>query len=140
MDTFIGFPNKTTPPTEAALKKMLGPAWKTWQTLRTHVLKEYPELIEEWKFPGAKYGWNYRIRNKKRVTIYFIPQSEKFQVAFVFSKSAFDAVMTSEINQSIKDDLSAARPYAEGRGIRLTITGKNELNDVKLLVDIKQNF
>jgi hypothetical protein len=138
MDSFIGFPDKATPPTDASLKQLLGSCWRLWVTLRDHILQSYPQLGEEWKFPGAKYGWNYRIRDKQRVTIYFIPKKNGFEVAFVFGPKATDAVMGSQVSQTIKDDLSAARVYAEGRGIRLTVTNKNDLKDIKTLVTIKQ--
>ena len=139
MDTFIGFPDKATPPTDATLKHLLGASWRLWVSFRDDILNAYPDLLEEWKFPGAKYGWNYRIRDQKRVTVYFIPLKGEFQVAFVFSEKSVNTVMGSNVSQAIKDALLAAPVYPEGRGFRLTVENENILSDLKKLIDIKQN-
>ncbi len=39
-----------------------------------------------------------------------------------------------------KNELKAAKPYAEGRGIRLEVKSKSILNDLKTLVKIKAGY
>jgi len=54
----------------------------------------------------------------------------------VFGQKATDQVMKSTINEAIKTELSNARVYTEGRGIRIDVT-ESILDDIKKLVEIK---
>ncbi len=58
-------------------------------------------------------------------------------VAFVFGQKAYDAIMSSGVSDYIKKELSAARVYAEGRGIRIPVPDQNSLEDIFLLLKIK---
>jgi len=52
--------------------------------IRDRVYEKYPEGFEEWNFPGKKYGWSFRIKDKKRAIVYLLPGDDAFMVAFVF--------------------------------------------------------
>jgi len=45
--------------------------------------------------------------------------------------------MESDVSQAIKADLSQARKYAEGRGIRIEVRGKSIVYSIRKLVDFK---
>jgi hypothetical protein len=45
--------------------------------------------------------------------------------------------MESTISTSIKEELQAAKVYAEGRGIRIDVKDKHLISDVKELINIK---
>ena len=68
-----------------------------------------------------KYGWSFRIKDKRRAIIYFLPRKKYFKVAFVFRQKAYDIILESDISDEIKTELSKAEKYAEGRGFGLTL-------------------
>lgn len=86
---------------------------------------------------GKKIWWSYRIKDRKRAILYFLPRKETFMVAFVFGQKAFDIIMTSPIRAEIKEDLRSARKYAEGRGVRIQIRDNSILEDIEQLIKIK---
>lgn len=131
------FTQKSEIPTEAQLQTALGTTYDYWQTFAEHTKKLYPKATEEWHFSGDKFGWSFRIKDPKRILIYLLPRDQFFKVAFVFGQKATDAIMESNITQSIKTELQAAKPYAEGRGIRIEIKNESLLNDIKHLIRIK---
>ena len=133
----IVFPEKEIKPAPEKVSAVLGKCDSLWQEIARYVESVYPTVIKEWKFPGAKYGWSYRLKDRKRVIIYMIPQRGFFRVAFVFGEAATKKVLHSSVSEKIKDDLRNARAYAEGRGIRIDVTGKPILKDIFTLVDIK---
>ena len=100
-------------------------------------MEPYPDGKAEWNFPGKKYGWSYRIKDKKRAILYFLPLDHYFKVAFVFGQKAFDQIMESPISDRIKKELSEAPKYAEGRGIRIDVKDELILPDIKGLIEIK---
>ncbi len=134
------FMDKSEIPSADNLQRALGDKHKLWIDIRDRVFEKYPKGLEEWNFPGKKYGWSFRIKDKKRAIIYFLPREKSFLVAFVFGKRAFDAIMESDIGEQIKSDLSKAKVYAEGRGIRIPVTDSSSLQDIFSLIDTKLAF
>lgn len=135
METSI-FTDIKVKPDNDALKKAIGKSFKNWQVIHKYVHTKYPDAIDEWSFPGAKYGWSFRIKDKKRAIVYLLPREKYFKAALVFGQKATDEVMKSVVYNVIKDELSKAKPYAEGRGIRIDVDYKN-VKDVLTLIDIK---
>ncbi|MEK8180887.1 DUF3788 family protein [Flavobacterium buctense] len=131
------FTNKTEIPTAAQLQEALGDTYVYWQTFAEYTKKLYPEATEEWSFTSEKFGWSFRIKDKKRVIIYLLPRDQFFKVAFVFGQKATDAIIASTIAELIKTELQAAKVYAEGRGIRIEIKDETLVNDLLKLIEIK---
>ena len=131
------FIDKTQVPSNAHLKKALGSCFELWEELYNFTLKSYPGAKEEWSFSGDKYGWSFRIKDKKRVLIYLLPRDGFFKAAFVFGQKAYDEILKSNISESIKTDLRNARVYAEGRGLRIEVKNSNYIKDIQTLITIK---
>jgi hypothetical protein len=131
------FTQKSEMPTTAALQEALGETYVYWQTFAAHTQKLYPEATEGWTFTSEKFGWSYRIKDKKRVIIYLLPRDKFFKVAFVLGQKATDILLKSTISESIKTELQAAKVYAEGRGIRLEIKDNLLTEDILQLILIK---
>lgn len=136
MDTSV-FTEKTVIPSDSDLANSLGLCYDLWQNLKEYVLLKYPKATVEWKYPGVKYGWHFRIKDKKRAIVYLLPRDQYFKVAFVFGHKATDAVLASPVSEAIKADLKAARAYVEGRGITIEVKNSLVVGDIKELVDIK---
>jgi hypothetical protein len=124
-------------PSSRDLEGALGDKHVLWMEIREAVLHKYPQGVEEWNFPGKKYGWSYRIKDKKRAIIYLLPRDKAFMAAFVFGGKAFHAILESDVSEQIKADLRNARVYAEGRGIRIPVADSSSLKDIFQLVDFK---
>lgn len=131
------FIEKSKRPTDADLKKALGKNHPYWEELADFAKKSYPAAKGEWHFSGDKYGWSFRISDKKRVIVYLLPREGFFKTALVFGQKATDVVLESKVDHSIKKMLSEAKVYAEGRGIRLEVKDKSLLADIKNLITIK---
>ncbi len=140
MEDHSVFMNPDIQPTDAELQDKLAETYKIWKFIECQVLEEKPVLSAEWNFGGKKFGWNFRIKDKKRAIIYMLPREGFFKVAFVFGEKAFGAVMQSSVPEQIKIDLASAKKYAEGRGVRIEVRGKSLVNDIIRLVKIKHEF
>ena len=134
------FMDKSQIPTDDDLRGALGDKYELWIAIRERVFEKYPEGSEEWNFPGKKYGWSFRIKDKKRAIIYLLPREHAFMAAFVFGGRAFEAIMESDVSNQIKSDLKSAKVYAEGRGIRIPVPDSSSLKDIFKLIDFKLVF
>ncbi len=131
------FRDKKITPSDKDLLEKLGATFDLWNQIQYFVLIKYPKGIPEWNYPGEKYGWSFRIKDKKRAIIYFLPRDKYFKVAFVFGQKATDYVLSSNISADIKIALEKATKYAEGRGIRIDVNDETIISDVKNLIEIK---
>jgi hypothetical protein len=129
------FTDKDKMPDNNDLEESLGDTYLLWQTIKEYVILKYPKGLENWSC--SKYGWSFRINDKKRAIIYLLPRDKFFKVAFVFGQKATDLIMQSQISNEIKKELESARVYAEGRGIRIDIKSDLQIKDIKGLIDIK---
>ena len=134
------FMDKSQIPADDDLRGALGDKYSLWMAIRDRVYEKYPEGLEEWNFPGKKYGWSFRIKDKKRAIVYLLPGDQAFRAAFVFGGRAFEAILKSEVSEQIKSDLEGAKVYAEGRGIRIPVPDRSSLKDISILIDIKLAF
>ena len=131
------FTDKKIIPADASLMEALGETYHLWEDIRQYVHVKYPGAIDQWSHSGEKYGWNFRIKDKKRAIIYLLPREGYFKTAFVFGEKATHAVMQSHVSEEIKTELSSARAYAEGRGIRIDVKDEEIVDEIKLLIAIK---
>lgn len=131
------FTDKKKKPDETDLKEALGPNYTFWKTIAEFTTQAYPSAIEEWNYSSEKYGWSFRISDKRRVLVYLLPRDKFFKTAFVFGQKATDEILKSDVSDSIKNELNAAKVYAEGRGIRLEVKDKTLISDIKKLISIK---
>ncbi len=136
MDTSV-FSNKEIVPGDQDLSVELKDTYDLWNSIRESIRKKNPDSVEEWKYSGKKFGWSFRINDKKRVIVYLLPREAYFKVAFVFGQKATDAILGSTVSAAIKTELLSAKVYAEGRGIRIDVREPEILNDIRRLIEIK---
>jgi len=137
MDDISIFQDKTITPADNDLVEKLDSTYNLWIQLQNFVLSKYPDGLSEWNYPGKKYGWSFRIKDKKEQLFTFLPRDKYFKVAFVFGQKATDIVFASDIIPEIKTELMQARKYTEGRGIRIDIINNLRIPDIKKLIEIK---
>jgi hypothetical protein len=128
------FMEKGVKPAAADLKLALGVTYEYWKSLEKFARKSVPEASEEWSYSSAKYGWSYRIKDKKRVLIYLLPRDGFFTASMVFGQQATDKILNSEVSGNIKDQLRDARVYAEGRGLRLDVHDDTLIKEIEKLI------
>ena len=136
METSI-FMDLSKMPETADLEIPLGNTYPIWNEIRGFVLEKYPAAIEEWHIAVKKYGWGFRIKDKKRAIIYLSPRMGFFKVAMVFGQKATDQILATDISTEIKQELMNSKVYMEGRVIRLDVRDDSNLADIKKLVEIK---
>jgi hypothetical protein len=69
--------------------------------------------------------------------LYLTPEEEKVTVAIILGERVYDLAMKSTLPAAIKKMFSEARPYAEGRGIRFSVSSQSDISTIKKLVQLK---
>lgn len=77
METSI-FMDLTKTPNASDLVAPLGNVVTVWNEIKDFVFEKYPAAIEEWHVAVQKYGWGFRMKDKKRAIIYLSPREGFF--------------------------------------------------------------
>ena len=94
------FTDKSTIPDENRLIESLGDTYLMWKMIKEYALLNDINSIEEWNYPGEKYGWSFRIKDKKRAILYLLPREKSFKVAFVFGQKEDANAKLQEANKA----------------------------------------
>lgn len=133
------FDDKSKRPNEKDLEDKLSNTMVIWRNIKDYIYQNYPQITEEWKYSGKKYGWGLRVKSKERTILYFIPCESYFKVGFVYGNEATEAALNSNLSQEIKSLIESARVYAEGRGFRIDVKNTHIVEDIKNLIETKMS-
>lgn len=131
------FDDRSKQPRTGDLTKVLGRTGPHWDSLTAHIAAEYAPLDATWSFAGAKWGWSLRLRRKKRTVLYMTPCEKHFLVGFVLGEKAVKAAHQGGLPDAVLSTIDAARKYVEGRGVRIEVRSKKDLEVAKRLAAIK---
>lgn len=124
-------------PTDAELNAVLGAAAALWPGIVRVVEDVISPLDTAWKPSKAEFASICLLQYKKRTLLYLTPEKEKVTVAIVLGERAYALAMTSSLPAAIKKLFAEARPHAEGRGIRFSVSSPNDMSTIRQLVKIK---
>jgi len=129
--------DKTTEPDERKVVELLDDKALLWVNLKTFLTENIGSVKEEWKFYSAKSGWTMKVLLVKRNLFFMKPEESTFLIAYVFGDKAVNEVEKSNLPENIKTELTEAKKYMEGRGLRVYVKTNDDLEIVKKLVEIK---
>lgn len=125
------------PPSPAELRTALGPSHGVWRELVDVMGREFPGLEEAWRPSKIEFGRVCLLKLGGRTLLYLIPTASGFDVSAVLGERAVELAMAGDLPAPVKRQLSEARRYAEGRGIRLAMTAPDQVPVVRKLAVIK---
>ena len=131
------FIDKLAKPDDQALVSALEKTYPLWAEIEKHVATAHGESIEEWKYYGPKSGWTLKTLHKKRNLFFFTPCQGYFRIALVFGDRAVAQILTSDLPTAIIEEVKNAKRYAEGRGLRVEVKTRRDVESVKKLIAIK---
>ena len=131
------FDEKAIIPNDSMVDMVLADKKELWDTLKSLIIENYQNVSQDWKYYSKKSGWSLIFKQNKRTLFYFIPCNEYFRIAFVFGEKATKAAEQSLIPVHIKETISAAPAYAEGRSFFVDVQDEKDLDPVLTLLKIK---
>ena len=91
----------------------------------------------EWKRYSKKSPWVMKVSEGDRTLFYVTPQANQFEVTVVLGQRAAQAALAGEVREGLHAAIRSAKPYVEGRPVRVVIAGKADLAGVAELVAVK---
>ena len=120
-------------PDDDELVGMLGVSHAAFHAL-TH---DRNEVTREWKRYSKNGPWALKVCKGGRTLFYLIPKANRFEVIVVLGQRATDAALAGRVRQELHAAIRSAKPYVEGRSVKIVVTGNDDLADVEELVAVK---
>lgn len=124
-------------PSEDELAAALGSTRPRWDELVDAVCAEHPKLRREWKYYGAKHGWQLKLLDGKRAALYLIPKQGGFVAALALNDEQLAAARASELPAALVREIESAKRAPEGRPARVNVRTKSDVAIVCRLVASK---
>ena len=128
----VHFDRKEVVPDDLKLKKALGDTYLAYR----EILALVETFQAEWKFYGAKIGWQLKISRKGKVLFYLTPQDGSFRLGFAVREKEREMLLNSKLPVNTKELLAAAKKYPEGYPLRLQIKKEGDMKVVCLVVEV----
>ena len=122
-------------PTEEEIIQALGARRDDWLALVYFLREKYADA-EEWKFMyGKKYGWALHMRSGKKLVSNLYPTQGSFTVQVNLSETAVQAALQTDLNPHVRQVITAAHPFPEGRWIWIPVETDQDLVDIRALLE-----
>ena len=131
--------DKSQEPTDENLRDVLGTAYEVWTQLIDTVAERIGPTTQVWGFTSKSTGWGLRLRQKDRVILYMTPQTGKFLVSFALGEKAVAAAKLYRLSPTLLKAVEDAPRYAEGRGVRIEVTAKRQVQGLAILAQVKSD-
>lgn len=133
------FDNKEIVPNEEDLKEVLKENINIWNQLIDYLEEEYGPLTSEWKFYSKNAGWTYRISNEKRNLIFLSPNDKYFIASINMSVNVSKILLDMDLPEEIKTIIKETKAYREGKSVLITIKNENDLENIKTMLNVRDN-
>jgi hypothetical protein len=137
---FVRMLDKGHKPSEKEIEKTIGgKVVKAWNDIRSF-LNKYYDFTPELCFYGNKYGWTIRYRKSGKTLCSLFPESGAFTVLIVLGNKEMEKVFSiiDELGPEVASVIKGASQYHDGRWLWLRVRSKNQLRDIKELIELKK--
>lgn len=130
------FPHDAGPPSEAALRDVLGSAAILWDEL-TEILSGIGGQAGTWKSFGPRTGWRLDFRKGKGPLAGLYPQHGALLLGINLVKDESMKAFDLSLSSAARRVLEASKPLRDGRFLLLPIRSTAEVGDARKLVALK---
>jgi hypothetical protein len=121
------------PPSTRELAGRLGSSHAAFRALT----RQHATDTCEWKRYGKTSPWVLKVSRGDRTLLYLAPGTDAFEVTVVLGERATEAALAGRVSQALHASIRAARPYVEGRPVRVVVRTEGDLAGVAELVAVK---
>jgi hypothetical protein len=120
-------------PSPNELARLLGKSFAAFDALA----HDRAGATSEWKRYSKNAPWVVKVSEGERTLYYLTPQAGQFEVTVVLGERATQAALAGAVRPELHSAIQSAKPYVEGRPVRVIVARKTDLAGVEELVAVK---
>jgi hypothetical protein len=125
------FVDKENPPAESDLKRALGSLHAAYK----QIIVQAESYLQEWKFYGAKYGWQLKVSRKGKALFYLIPREGSFVLACAVREIEKAALLKAKLPAGTQKELASSTKVSEGYPLRLHLSKPADARTALIVID-----
>jgi hypothetical protein len=94
-------------------------------------------VTREWKRYSKKSPWVLKVSRGDRTLLYATPRADAFEATIVLGERAAQAALAGRVSKKLHASIQAAKPYVEGRPVRVMVRDQADLAGVEELLAVK---
>ena len=132
------FVDKNHRPADTEVFEAIGPMLPGWKALGRFIRENYSAAQEDFKFLyGKKYGWGLQFRINGKLLTSLYPTQNGFTAQIILNPAAVDRTEVMKLGRKVRQVISAATPYSEGRWLFIPVESASDIRDIQRLLALK---
>jgi hypothetical protein len=133
------FTDKSNPPQDDELAKVVGGAFGLWTELKGLITARFGPVTMTWGYASKSTGWGLRLTLDKpeRTILYMTPCKGYFLASFALGERAVRAAQEAGLPDAVLAAIDDAKKYAEGRGVRLEVRTAEDVRSAEKIAIAK---
>jgi hypothetical protein len=127
-------------PSDDVLAQALGRVKKAWGSFMAYLSECYPSFSGEWRYYQDGKSWLHKVTRKKKTICWVSVYKGAFKTTFYFADKAEDLIKASSLDKDLIEQFVHGKRYGKIRGITVQIKKLADLNDTKILIEIKEQL
>lgn len=123
------------PPSAREVATLLGRSHAAFVALT----RRWSGVTCEWKRYTKNSPWVLKVSQGERTLLYATPKADAFEATVVLGERATQAALGGRVSKKLHASIRAAKPYVEGRPVRVMVRDQADLAGVEELVAVKLN-
>ena len=124
-------------PSEEVIFSHLGDAASLWRDFFDLLHREYPELVEEWRFYRDGNSWLMKVSRKKKTIFWLSVIEGAFRITCYFVDRAEEAILSSGLSGGLKEQFKTGKHSGKLRGLTVIFTSDADIADAMAMISIK---
>jgi hypothetical protein len=120
------------PPTANEVATLLGKSHASFE-----VLTRRAGAVCEWRQYSKTAPWVVKVSESERTLFYITPRPGHFEVTVVLGERAVAAALGGRVGKKLHASIREAKPFVEGRPVRILVRSKADVQAVEELVAVK---
>lgn len=125
-------------PSDEVVFSHIGKKKAIWEDLFNYIKTEYPDFNTEWRFYKDGFSWLMKVTRKSKTICWISVVKGTFLMTFYFNDRAEEAILSSTIPDTLKEEFKTGKYYGKIRGLTITFKYKKDLEYAKTLIEIKR--
>lgn len=132
--------DKNEYPNDEVLSQILGEMKSAWDAFNSYISDNYSSFSGEWRYYNDGKSWLYKLTKKKKTICWISVYPNTFKTTFYFPDRAEELIKNSNLKKEHIDLFISGKRYGKTRGLTVEINDIDNLNETKILIEIKEQL
>lgn len=130
--------DKTITPNDELIFSIIGDAELLWKQTFSYLIDNNKDISVNWKYSNCGKEWFCQGRKKKK-SLFWIQIRKKncFSIGFPFGDKLEPVILQSKLSENLKNQYINATKFNTTRYIAVEVQDSKDLENVKILIDLK---